>query len=445
MRQRSITGALIVILVGIFFLVYNVRPDLLAFARIADYWPFFLIAVGVIGLIEVLFHAGRGSVAPPRPIGGGLIFWIVVLCIFLALFGRNREFRFANFDTRGIGFLGTDYGYDVNFVEPAQGVTRIVLDNVRGDFSLKGGDAVEVKVTGHQTIRAFSQNAADRARSGTAVHIEREGDALVIRGGELRAPRFIGNSADLDIVVPRGINVESRGRNGDLEVDDVDGTIDVSGGRGDVRLNHIGKDVRIEASRSGDIHAADVKGSIDLQGRGGDIQIQNILGQVTIKGEFSGDLEFRALTKPLEFRSSRTEFRVEAVPGTVTMDLGDLKMSNISGPVHFQSGTRDIQVTDATELLDINVNRGDIQFTATRIPLPKMEIHTRDGDITLTVPESAGFQIEGSTHHGEIESAFGSRLQVQSSGQTATIRGQNGAGPQITVATDRGSVSIKKT
>jgi DUF4097 and DUF4098 domain-containing protein YvlB len=239
--------------------------------------------------------------------------------------------------------------------------------------------------------------------------------------------------------------VESRGRNGDLEVDDVDGTIDVSGGRGDIRLNHIGKVVRIEASRGGDIHAADVKGSVDLQGRGSDIQMESILGPVTIKGEFSGDLDFRALAKPLEFRSSRTEFRVEAIPGSVAMDLGDLKMSNISGPVRFQSGTRDIQITDATESLDLKVDRGDIAFTATRTPLPKLEIHTHDGDIALTLPEDAGFQLEGSTQRGEISSAFGSRLQVQSSGRATTIKGQNGAGPQITVATDRGSVSIKKS
>ncbi len=93
--------------------------------------------------------------------------------------------------------------------------------------------------------------------------------------------------------------MESRGRNGDLTIDDVDGAVDVSGGRGDVRLNHIGKDVRIEASRSGDIHATDLKGGFDLEGRGSDIQLESIAGPVTIKGEFSGTLEFRALAKPL--------------------------------------------------------------------------------------------------------------------------------------------------
>ncbi len=141
MRPRSITGPFILILIGVYFLLVNIRPDLLQFSRIVDYWPFLLIAAGVVGLVEVLFYVSRGTVPAPRPLGGGLIFWVVVLCFFFAIFGRNRDFRFANFDGDGFGFLGTDYDYDVNVAEPAQGVTRIVLDNLRGNISLKGDDS----------------------------------------------------------------------------------------------------------------------------------------------------------------------------------------------------------------------------------------------------------------------------------------------------------------
>ncbi len=184
----------------------------------------------------------------------------------------------------------------------------------------------------------------------------------------------------------------------------------------------------------------DLKGSLELGGRGSDVQLESIAGPVTIKGEFSGTLEFRALAKPLEFTSSRTEFRVEAIPGEITMDLGDLKMNNVSGPVRFESQTRDIQITDVTELLDLKVDRGDIGVTSTHAPLPKMDIHTRNGDINLTLPEHAGFQLDGSTSQGDISSGFGSSLRIDSSGHSATIRGQNGSGPQITVNTDRGTV-----
>ena len=446
MRPRSITGPFILILIGVYFLLVNIRPDLLQFSRIVDYWPFLLIAAGVVGLIEVLFYVSRGTVPAPRPLGGGLIFWVVVLCFFFAIFGHNRDFRFANFDGDGFGFLGTDYDYDVNVAEPAQGVTRIVLDNLQGNISLKGDDSDIVKVTGRQSIRAFNHNAADRYKSNTSVHLERNGDELIVRADDFRTGQLLTHvSDDLEIAVPRGITVESRGRSGDLTVDDLDGAIDVSGGRGDVRLTHIGKDVRIDGARGGDIHAVDLKGSLELGGRGSDVQLESIAGPVTIKGEFSGTLEFRALSKPLEFTSSRTEFRVEAIPGDITMDLGDLKMNNVSGPVRFQSQTRDIQITDVTELLDLKVDRGDIGVTSTHAPLPKMDIHTRNGDINLTLPEHAGFQLDGSTSQGDISSGFGSSLRIDSSGHSATIKGQNGSGPQITVNTDRGTVSVKKS
>jgi hypothetical protein len=71
-RPRSITGPFILILIGVYFLLVNIRPDLLQFSRIVDYWPFLLIAAGVVGLIEVLFYVSRGTVPAPRPLGA---FW----------------------------------------------------------------------------------------------------------------------------------------------------------------------------------------------------------------------------------------------------------------------------------------------------------------------------------------------------------------------------------
>jgi DUF4097 and DUF4098 domain-containing protein YvlB len=321
----------------------------------------------------------------------------------------------------------------------------VVLDNLHGNLSLKGEDSGDIKVMGRKTVRAFNRNEADRANQQTRVHIEREGDLLLIRTDDFRGPRLIQITTDLDITIPRGISVESRGRTGDLNVDDIDGLVDISAGRGDIRLNRIGKDVKIEASRSGEIHVTDLKGSLDLQGRGSDIQLEDITGPVTINGEYDGMLEFRALAKPMRFNSSRTEFRAEAVPGSVTMDLGNLKLTDVSGPVRFKTGTRDIQATDVTDALDLTVNRGDIQVASGKSPVPKIDAHTGNGDVTLALPEHAEFQLDGSTAQGEVENEYGAQLQTKSSGHAATIRGHAGNGPVITVGTDRGTVSVKKS
>ncbi len=445
MRPRSITGPLILLTVGVFFLLNNIRPDLVSLSRIGDYWPFLLIAAGVIGLVEVLYHASRGSAVPPRPIAGAAIFWILVVGVVIAAANRNHNIRIGGLDSSGVSFFGSDFDYDINETESGSGVTRVVLDNLRGNLSIKGEDSGDVKVTGRKTVRAFNRTDADRAHQQTQVHIERQGDVLTIRTDDFNGARLIHISTDLDITVPKGISVESRGRTGDLTIDDVDGPVDVSAGRGDVRLSHIAKDVKIENSRSGDIHVTDLKGSLDLEGRGSDVQLENIEGPVTINGEYAGTLEFRALAKPMRFNSSRTEFRAEAVPGSITMDLGDLKLENVSGPVRFKTGTRDVQATDVTGALDLTVERGDVEVSVGKAPVPKIDVHTHNGDITLALPEGAGFQLDGSTSQGEIDSGFGTHLQIQNSGHGATIRGQNGNGPQITVATDRGGVSIKKS
>jgi len=444
-RPRSITGPLILLLIGVFFLVNNIRPDLISLSRIGDYWPFLLIGAGVIGLIEVLFHASRGSAPPPRPVAGAGIFWILLVGLLIATLSRNHNIRIGRFDSPGVSFFGSDYDYDINATESPRGVTRVVLDNLHGNLSLKGEDVSDIKVTGRKTVRAFNRNEADRANRQTQVHIERHGDLLLIHTEDFSGPRLIQITIDLDITVPRGISVESRGRTGDLTIDDIDGPVDVSAGRGDVRLNHIGKDVKIEASRGGDVHATDVKGSFDLQGRGGDVQLENTAGPVTINGEYAGTLDFRSLAKPLRFTSSRTEFRAEAVPGSITMDLGELKLANVSGPVRFRTGTRDIQATDVTDALDLTIDRGDIQVTVGRSPVPKIDLHTRNGDITLALPEKAEFQLDGSTSQGDVENEYGPLLQTQSSGRAATIKGHAGSGPAVTASTDRGTVSVKKT
>ncbi|MES1257014.1 MAG: DUF4097 family beta strand repeat-containing protein, partial [Acidobacteriota bacterium] len=419
--------------------------DLPLWTLFADYWPVLLILLGVIGLVEVLYHVGRGSTVPPRPLsGGGAWFWIV-LVLFIA-WGSNRGgFQLGRLNSGGITILGTDYDYDVNAVSPAQGVSRVVLDNIHGNLSLKGEASGEVKVSGRKTVRAFNRTEADRGNDQSQVRVERQGDLLFIRAEEPHGGRMLNISTDLDITIPAGLNVEARGRNGDLTVEDIQGSVDVTSGRGDIRLNNIGKDVKIESSRTGLVRATSVKGTLDLQGRGGEIQMEKIDGQVTINGDYSGTLEFRELAKPLHFSSSRTDFRVEQIPGSVTLDLGEMKINNVVGPVRFQTGSRDIQATDVTNSLELTVDRGDIQVTQTKLPLPKMEIRSRNGDVTLTAPEKASFELDGRTGQGEAQNEFGSPIENQTEGRGATLKGRVGSGgPKITLTTDRGSLTVRK-
>ena len=445
-------GPLILVGIGVLFLINNLRPDFSPFALFVHYWPFLLIATGVIGLVEVLFHASRGEANIPRPMGGGWIFWIVIWCVIIGLFNGHNNIRigpWTDFQNGfGGGIFGSSYEYDLKAASmqqvSLQGVTRILVDNARGNISLRGDASGDVKLTGHKSVRAVSRSEADRAHEQQGVEMRREGDTLVIR---TEAPNRAGRitvTTDMELTIPRGLGVAVQGRRGDVTIDDLDGVLDVAATRGDVRVSRIARDIRINGTRTGLVRVSDAKGAVDLQGRGNDLQFENIAGTVSVNGEYSGSLEFRALAKPMRFQSSRTEFHVEAVPGSIEMDLGDLKLTNVTGPVRFSTNTRDIEAVDVTNAIDLTVERGDIQITSSKGGVPKMDVRSRRGDITLSLPDQAAFQLRATTGQGEAGNEYGTPLTAQSKGRGAVIEGKRGTGPEINLETDRGTLSVKK-
>src|SRR5262249_20703085 len=174
--------------------------------------------------------------------------------------------------------------------------------------------------------------------------------------------------------------------------------------------------------------------------------LQNIAGQVTIQGEYVGSLEFKNLAKPLRFEGARnTELRAEAVPGSISMDLGDFTAKNVIGPVRLVTRSRDIRLEQFTESLELDPARGDVELDPGRVPLPKIEAHSGVGQIELTLPDNAAFQLEATAERGEAINDFGPALQMRVEGRTATLRGAVGeGGPPIRVTASRGSVSVRK-
>src|SRR6516225_4817577 len=76
MRRRSFTGPLLLLLIGAFFLWRNLHPEAPLFDMAAQYWPFVLIAWGLLRLIEVVALRHRGPTFT-----GGEVVLVVFICI----------------------------------------------------------------------------------------------------------------------------------------------------------------------------------------------------------------------------------------------------------------------------------------------------------------------------------------------------------------------------
>jgi DUF4097 and DUF4098 domain-containing protein YvlB len=445
MRPRSVAGPIVLIALGVIFLINNIHPDLSLWHLVRVYWPFVIIGFGVIRLAEVLIDFGSGRpVTTYRSRGGGIWVLFAIAFIFYGISANRRGFVMRNFNVGAVDVFGEQFDYPVSEKGSAANVNMLVLDNIRGNVTVTGGEGTDYTADGRKTVRAMSRSEADDSDRRTALRFVREGNQLVVRADERNVPSNRRLSADLDLKVPRGLSVQARGRSGDLSVSGITGSVDVASDRGDVRLNAIGGNAKITLQRSGLVRAVDVKGNVDVEGKGSDVQIQNIGGETTVNGSFSGTLEFKSLAGPLHFESPQSDMRVERLPGSLTLDLSDLRANGVVGPMRVRTKSRDVHIDDFTDSLDLDLARGDVEVSASKTPLGKIEIHTNNGNVEFALPEKAVFDLKASTRQGEAHNDFGPAVKMEMENRSASLRTLDGKGPTVSATTDRGTISIRK-
>ncbi len=455
MKRRSLAGPLLLILIGVWFLMSTLRPDLQLLDLAARFWPFVLIGWGALRLLEILVWAVRGQEMPRSGLAGSEWTLVVFLCLAgSALYWVNYDRPWGRFaiGANSVEIFGRSFDYTIPEQKfPAGKATRVLVENLHGTVRVTGADAQDVTVGGRKSVRALQDKDADEADRQTKVDAAVNGDMVVVRTNQ---DRFTGRqrvTTDVEVTVPRGFSVEVRGRNNDsIEVSSVNGSVEVAADDASVRLDGIGGNVRLTDVRKSDlIRAANVKGAVDIQGgRGRDIELDTIAGEVVIDGSYSGDLEFKNLAKPLRLTAPNAELRVERTPGEIHMDLGKFEATNLVGPIRLTSGRpRDVEIEKFTQSLDLSLDHGDITLRPLDTPLSKIAAHTHNGQVELTLPEKAAFDLKASTNRGEVSNDFGDPLKTVSDEHgrgSGSITGTIGQGPAIVVQTDRGAVTVRK-
>ncbi len=450
MRRASFVAPFLLIAVGLLFLMRNLYPDLPLLDYLAKYWPFLLIAWGGLRLLEIVYWAATSQPLPSHGVSGGE--WVLV--VFLCLFGASVHavHGFSNWWPRtrlsmgGIDMFGESFEYPISASKPSSKTPRVVLESFRGNVRITGSDSDQVQVTGHKTIRSMNQTSADRANQDSSFELAGSGDQVIVRTNQEHVAGDLRVTADLEIAVPKGSSLEAHGRGGDFDVTGLAGNVEITSDNAGVRLQDIGGNARLDLRRSDVVHATNVKGALDLKvGRASDLDLQNVDGQVTIEGTYTGVVAFKNLNRPLRLSSPMgTELNIDKVPGEVRMALGNFTASNLVGPVHFSTRSRDVQMSDFANSLDLSVDRGDIDLRPGKLPLARMDVHSHSGDISLSLPPGAKFDLSASTNRGDVTNDFGSQLRVENSGRGASIKGSVGGGPTITLQTDRGQVVIRQ-
>jgi DUF4097 and DUF4098 domain-containing protein YvlB len=449
MRRGSVIGPLILIGFGLLFLLHNVFPEIQFAEIISRYWPFVLIVWGALRLVEILVAAIMSRPIPRNGVSGGEWMLVFLICIVGSTVYTARHyatwFPTHNWNRVIRDMGGESYDYPYTAVEkPCVKNCKILIENFVGNAKITGTADGSVKASGRETIRSFNQQDADSASKQTPLElVQGGGDQIIVRTNQDRVSDRLSASSELEITVPAGSSVEAHGRRGDFDIQNITGTVDISSDNAGVRLEKIGGDVRVDTRRSDIIRAIDVKGKVDLKGRGQDVELQNIDGQVTVTGTYVGQTQLRNLSQPLRYEDPTITLNCEKLPGQVHMGTGEFTGENLIGPVRLNARSRDVNLSDFTQSAEVTIERGDVTLRPGKT-VPKIEVHTRSGDLDLALPAGARFDLKASTDRGEVHNDYGLPLTIDESHRGGTIAGVSGGGPQVRLETGRGALTIRK-
>ena len=444
-RRSSLVGPLILLLVGVVFLISNLRPELSVWRLFAKYYPYLLILWGAARLAE--YVAAR---ATARPIARTLTGGEVVLAIVISVLGNTAssvdrgDWRLGRLSGRGLEMFGESFDFAVQGSRAVAPNATIVINNLQGTVRVVGADAPELKVTGQKSIRSLDRAGAEQADKATALEITEQGGSVYVKTNQDRISGEKRISSDLVITVPKGAALNLEGRSGDWEVKDINGQVDVNSANAGVRMSNLGGNARVSVRRSDVVYARAVKGNLLISGRGRDVDVQDVQGTVTVDGAFSGNIKFQNVARPVRYTSTQTDLSLERIPGRMEMELGRLQATDIVGPFKLNTNNKDVRLEDFTRDVEITARRGDIVLRTSKAPLGNVTVESSGGNIELELPANARFQLQATTTNGQAENEFGAALKVERRGSTSEMRGGVAGGAQVRLSTKRGRVVVRK-
>ena len=447
-QRRSFAGPLVLIILGIVFLLGNLH--MLSWIRLgtwfAHYWPALLILWGVVKLIECQ-QAQRDGL-PTRGIGAGGIFLVIaiVVCGLIATqaarFNWNQLRDNMNIDDNDFeNIFHESYNFDDHLEQdvPASANSLRVNDD-HGAVRVSVADDNRITVVVRKRVGADNEGDADKYNSQTKPAITIVGSLLTL-DAKTQAAGDRPVQTDLDISIPRKMELHVTSRRGDVSVTGRDGDVEVNSQHGEVSVEDVTGNVKLSLEKSA-AKIEQITGDVHISGRLNEVSISDVKGSAHLEGEFGESVKLARISKNVNFKSSRTDLEFSRIDGDLDLDSDDLHADQITGPVHLITRSKQIRLENVSGDVRLQNENGGIEVSMRS--LGNVQIDNRNGDIQLCVPEKAGFHIDAHTRDGEIGSDF-PELKIDSSDRQARASGTVGNGAShIVINNEHDGIEIRR-
>jgi DUF4097 and DUF4098 domain-containing protein YvlB len=179
--------------------------------------------------------------------------------------------------------------------------TRLRLENVGGEVTIRGWDRNQVRIQASHSSRTSVRVSLSQA----VLRLTPEGNRGLVR---------MGGVVDYVLTIPAAM---------------------------DVQLDGMFADVNIEGTR-GQIKVATIEGNITVKGGGDDLQLQTINGKIVVQGA-RGRLDLRAVSEDIEVSDVQGDVVAESVSGDILLARIDgrrVDAQTVSGDVRFDGPFR---------------------------------------------------------------------------------------------------------
>ena len=449
-RRRSFAGPIILIIIGVLFLLRNFGI-ILPWSFLANWWPLLLVLLGVIRLVEY-YMARQNNEYPPAVGGGTVVLMIFIIMIGLGITGAYKAKDHINWgglrdemggDEEFMGMFGKNFNYEDQLEKDLPAGTSLKVVSDRGSIAVNTWDEAKIKVVVHKRVFAANDGDANKVNDQTKPTVEIANGVATVNANTQGGGQK-GVVTDLEIYVPKKVAVDIAGRRGDVNVSGREAEVKVSSSQGDVVLDQITGNVTTQQNK-GSFRISQITGNVTANGRFDDLVAMDVTGGVIVNGDVFGEVKLSKISKGVQFHSSRTDLELARLDGDLDLDSHDLRASNVIGPTTLNVRAKDVNLESITGPIHIQGEKSDISLqVGEKLPLGQIEVSTNTGDVRVTLPSKATFQIQGSTNHGGATTDF-SELATSDNNGRGTVNGSVGKGAtKITINTNAGDIDIRK-
>src|SRR5205823_13812359 len=106
---------------------------------------------------------------------------------------------------------------------------------------------------------------------------------------------------------------------------------------------------------------------VPIEGQGNGVTVQASKGGVRLNGEVMESVKLAKIGKTVSFKSSRTDLEFSKLDGDLDLDSGDLRASNLMGPLRLITRSKDVRLDGVSGDVRLEDNNGAVELRMTKL------------------------------------------------------------------------------